>query len=106
MGWWATAGVSRQLDRQGFASLPDGAAQEGLPFSWTVATFPTSGSKISAKGKLPPGVKFHKGTGTAILSGTPSAQGTYSLKIKATYGKGKTKQVLTQTYTLFVFSLP
>jgi hypothetical protein len=53
-------------------------------------------------------VKFHKGTGMATISGTPtstkhrSAVGTYPITITATFGKGKAKQVVTQVFTLIV----
>ena len=55
-----------------------------------------------------PGVKFHKGTGSGTLSGTPtstkhkSAVGTYHVTFTATFGKGKTKHVVTQAFTLRV----
>jgi len=73
-----------------------------------VTTTGTPTPKITAKGALPKGVKFHKGFGTAAIAGVPtstrskSAVGTYALTITATFGKGKTKNVVTQAFTLTV----
>jgi hypothetical protein len=53
-------------------------------------------------GKLPGGAKIHEGTGTASISGTPTTKGTYHITIKATFGKGKTKDVVTQAFRLKV----
>ena len=65
--------------------------------------------KIKGKGKLPKGVHFHNNhNGTATLSGTPtstkhrSAVGTHPLTFTATFGRGKTKEVVTQAFTLTV----
>ena len=80
----------------------------GSSFSFTVTTIGTPLPKVKGKGKLPKGVKFHKGTGTALISGTPtstnhrSAAGIYHLTITATFGKGKTKQLVVQNFTLTV----
>lgn len=92
----------------GIDSNSSANATVGSPFSFTVTTTGTPTPTIVGKGKLPKGVKFHKGTGTALISGTPdstkhkSAVGTYHLTITATFGKGKTKQVATQNLTLTV----
>jgi predicted lipoprotein with Yx(FWY)xxD motif len=89
-------------------SSPSASATVGSVFSFTVTTTGAPTPKIKDKGKLPKGVKFHKGSGTAIISGTPtstqhrSAAGTYHLTITATFGKGKTKQVVMQGFTLTV----
>jgi predicted lipoprotein with Yx(FWY)xxD motif len=89
-------------------SSPNASATVGSLFSLTVTTIGTPTPTIKEKGKLPKGVKFHKGTGTATISGTPtstkhrSAAGTYPLTITATFGKGKAKQVVIQSLTLTV----
>ena len=65
----------------------------------------TSGSpapKLTEKGALPKGVKFHKGTGRASISGKATKAATYHITITATFGKGKTKAVVTQAFTLTV----
>jgi hypothetical protein len=83
-------------------------ASAGRFFSFPVTTSGTPSPKLRERGKLPRGVKFHKGTGSAELSGTPqstkhrSADGTYRLTFTATFGKGKTKVVVTQSFTLTV----
>ena len=71
----------------------------GTLFTFPVTTNGMPTPKIREKGKLPKGVKFHRGTGTAMLSGTPistkhkSAVGTYHVTFTATFGKGKTLSV-------------
>jgi subtilase family serine protease len=78
-------------------------AVAGQPFSFTITAtgVPTS---IKLSGKPPKGIKFHPaGNGTASLAGTAKAKdapGTYPLVITATFGKGKTAQVVTQPFTL------
>jgi hypothetical protein len=92
----------------GFTSANHTTATEGSSFSFPVTTTGSPSPKIKGKGKLPKGVKFHKGVGTATLSGIPTATkhkspvGTFHLTITATFGKGKTKQVVTQAFTLQV----
>jgi putative Ig domain-containing protein len=65
--------------------------------------------KGPSRSKLPKGVHFHANPdGTPTISGTPtstkhkSAVGTYPLTITATFGKGKSKVVVTQAFTLTV----
>ena len=100
--------VAQLATIDGIKSSPSATGAVGSPFSFTVTTTGTPTPKIKGKGKLPKGVKFHKGTGTAIISGTPtstkhrSAAGTYRLTITATFGKGTTKQVVTQSFTLTI----
>jgi hypothetical protein len=78
----------------------------GSQFSFPVTTSGSPTPSIKAKGKLPKGVGFNKRT--HMLSGTPtstktkSAIGTYPMTITATFGKGKTKDVVTQSFTLTV----
>ncbi len=90
------------------SSGPSASATAGFPFSFTVTTIGTPTPTIKEKGKLPRGVKFYKGSGTAIISGTPvstkhrSAVGSYHVTITATFGRGKAKQVVPQAFTLTV----
>ena len=80
----------------------------GSPFRFTVRTSGTPSPSVKGKGKLPKGVKFYKGFGTATISGTPTstahkpATGTYPVTVTATFGKGATKQIVTQNFTLVV----
>jgi len=82
-------------------------ATEGELFTFHVTTSGSPSPKIKGKGKLPKGVKFVKGTGSATITGTPDAKnnksvGVYHITITATFGKGKTKQVVTQAFALQV----
>ncbi len=57
----------------------------GVPNSFTVTTTGFPAPSISKSGALPPGVTFvDHGNGTATLSGTPSAGGTFPLVFNAT----------------------
>jgi hypothetical protein len=94
---------------QAITSPSSAAATAGSEFSFTVTSRGTPAPKLKVQGKLPKGVHFvdnHNGTGT--LTGSPtstskkSAVGTYKLNVKATFGKGKTKNVVTQAFTLTV----
>jgi len=93
----------------GFSSATSTTAFANSAFSFTVTTFGGTVSKLKKAGKLPKGVKFTaNGNGTATIAGTPTgtkskpATGTYYLTITATFGTGKTKQVVVQSFTLTV----
>ncbi len=100
--------VAQVSTTAGFTSSPSATATVGSAFSFPVTTTGSPTPTIKGKGKLPKGVKFHKGMGMALISGTPtstkhrSAAGTYHLTITATFGKGSTKQVVMQSFTLTV----
>ena len=55
---------------------------------------------------MPKGVHFvNNHDGTATISGIPNVKhgsGVYPLTLKATFGKGKTKQIVTQAFILTV----
>jgi predicted lipoprotein with Yx(FWY)xxD motif len=103
-----TMGVCEGTEVQCISSSPSAAATVGTAFTFPVTAIGSPTPTIKGKGKLPKGVKFHMGTGTAAISGTPtstkhkSAVGTYHLTITAIFGKGKTKQLVTQSFTLTV----
>jgi hypothetical protein len=105
-GTW-TFTLTVQFAPDSFTSADSTTATVGQTLSFAVTTTP-SGAKIKSSGKLPKGVKFNKGAG--LLAGTPtstkhkSAAGTYPLTFTATFGKGKTKVVTTQSFTLTVES--
>jgi hypothetical protein len=70
-----------------------------------VTTFGSPVPSITKKGKVPKGVSFQdNGNATATISGTPSAKKPhpYRLTISATFGSGKTKQVVRQVFTVNV----
>jgi hypothetical protein len=84
-------------------------ATVNISFSFIVRTSCMSVTKIKKAGKLPRGVHFHNNhNGTATLSGIPistkhkSAVGSYPLTFTAKFGRGKTKQTVTQRFTLTV----
>jgi hypothetical protein len=92
---------------------PPAPAVLGQTFTFTVTTsgayqVPNSGiapPKIRKKGKLPRGLHLvDSHTGTATITGIPKGKktGTYTPTIIATFGKGKTKVVVTQVFTLTV----
>jgi hypothetical protein len=80
---------------------------EGAPGTFTVTTtgFPTNASmSITRSGALPPGVNFvNNNDGTATLSGTPGASGTYPLTIAANNG---VPPAASQSFTLNVTAIP
>jgi len=93
----------------GINSKPSDTVIMDSPFSFTVTTRGMPVTKIKKRGRLPRGVRFENNhNGTATISGTPrstqrkSAVGTYPLTINAVFGKGKTKQVVRQVFTLKV----
>jgi hypothetical protein len=90
----------------GFTSANHATATVGRAFSFHVTTSGSPTPKIKEKGKLAKDVKFNKSTNQ--LAGTPtstkhkSAAGIYHVTFTATFGKGKTKVVVTQAFTLTV----
>ncbi|HTZ07788.1 MAG TPA: hypothetical protein VMB72_01880 [Acidimicrobiales bacterium] len=72
-------------------------------FAFTVRTYGTPDAKIKRKGTLPKGVHFiDHDDNSATLSGPPKKSGVFHLTFTATFGKGKTKHVTTQAFTLTV----
>jgi large repetitive protein len=94
----------------GFANPSTTAATSGSELSFPVTTTGLPAAKITEKGKLPKGVSFQGGIGTAILTGIPtstkhrSAVGAYPVTFIAKSGAGKTKQIVTQPFILTVTS--
>jgi hypothetical protein len=89
-----------------FTSSSHASAVSGHGFSFTVSTSGTPTPKVKKHGRLPKGIHFRKNrNGTATLWGTPKpgkSAGTYSVTFTAQYGKGKTKQIVDQSFTLSV----
>jgi hypothetical protein len=87
------------------ASTPNATGTTGTFFSFVVTTTSDSPATITKKGKLPRHVTFvNHGDGTATISGTPATTGTYEFTIRASLGKGRTKSVATQLFTLTIGS--
>jgi Putative Ig domain len=84
-------------------SADHATATVGSSFSFEVTTSGTPTPKLKKKGALPKGLTFtDNGNGTGTISGTAAYKTgkVYSLTIEATFGTGKTKQVITQAFTL------
>ena len=102
-----TQSISIQKPGPSITSANNATATEGASFTFHVTTSGTPPPKLKEKGKLPKGIKFHKGVGSATISGTANPKnnktvGTYHVTITATFGKGKTKQLVSQAFTLHV----
>jgi virginiamycin B lyase len=75
----------------------------GSTFSFTVTTSGSPLPTITKKGRLPQGLSFtDNGDGTATIGGTPSKIGTRHIRIRARFGTGRTKTVVTQVWALTV----
>jgi Putative Ig domain len=93
----AVSNPAATITSPGFANVV-----AGTPFSFTVTT---DGVPVPAvtkgRGKVPAGLTFTNGTGTATISGTAMTtdrNGTYSVVVRAVNGsRMKSKQVLTLT---------
>ena len=90
-----------------FTSAAHASAVAGHNFLFEVKTSGTPVPTVKKHGRLARGIQFHKmAGGKAMLSGTPNLKhgaGTYHLTFLAKYGKGKTKQIIQQTFTLTVY---
>ena len=66
---------------------------------------PEPAQTSTEKSSVPKHLTFtDNGDGTATISGKPKTAGTYHLTIKATFGTGANKYVVTQAFTLTVDS--
>lgn len=78
-------------------------AKLGEPFSFTVRTMGRSLPSLTQKGDLPDRLRFTDNeNGSATISGTPETQGEFRFTVEAKFGKGATKYVAVQTFTLTV----
>ena len=75
----------------------------GMGFTFTVSTAGTLVPTISERGTLPRGVAFENyGNGTGRIAGSPPTPGVYHVTLTATFGRGPSKKVVTQVFTLTV----
>ncbi|HVA02507.1 MAG TPA: hypothetical protein VMU64_02070 [Acidimicrobiales bacterium] len=87
-------------------SNPNASARAAFFSSFLITTSGSQAGAVKKKGKLPKGVHFtNNHNGTATISGIPNLKkgiGVYHLTIKAIFGKGKTKHIVTQAFTYTV----
>jgi hypothetical protein len=75
----------------------------GTSLSFTVTTTGKSVPFITVKNELPVHLRFHdNGDGTADIFGTPRKAGIFHFTIRARFGRGTGKYVVTQGFTLNV----
>ncbi len=83
-------------------SDPNASARAGFSSSFLITTSGSPTAVVKKKGKLPKGVHFKNNhNGTATISGIPNLNkgiGVYHLTIQATFGKGKTRHIVTQAF--------
>jgi hypothetical protein len=73
--------------------------------SGVVTDEPEPAQTSTEKSSVPKHLNFtDNGDGTATICGKPKTAGTYHLTIKATFGTGANKYVVTQAFTLTVDS--
>ena len=87
---------------EAITSVDTTTASLGQHFSFLVTTTGAPTPTLRRSGKLPKGITFvDDKNGTATLSGTPGVKtpASFSFLIKATFGTGKSKVVVTQTFT-------
>jgi hypothetical protein len=87
-------------------SDPNASATAGSPFSFLVTTSGSPTPNIKKRGRLPHGLHFvNNHNGTATISGVPTLRrnvGMHTLTLLALFGKGRSKVVVTQTFTITV----
>ena len=104
---YAAAPLVRQLisvtPERAIISSDEVSATTGSFFRFNVATTGTPLRSLTEGGRLPKGIGFrYQGKGIATLSGIPTKAGVFHLTIEAIFGRGITKDVVTQACTLIV----
>jgi hypothetical protein len=101
-----TAGTVRLVTRdvpRAIVSPNRAGAIAGRRFSFTVTTIGTPVPSLTEKGDLPEHVAFtDNGNGTATLSGTPTRAGASHFVLRAKFGTGTARYVVTQAFALTV----
>jgi hypothetical protein len=102
----ATGGAIRLVTRvvpRAIVSPNTAGAIAGRRVSFTVTTIGTPVPSLTVKGDLPPRLGFtDNGDGTATLSGTPTTAGVSHLVLRARFGRGTVRYVVTQAFALTV----
>ena len=100
-----SGGTTTSASRK-FTTTPRASAVVGHPILYPVIASGSPTPRLHKKGKLPRGVHFRNNhNGTGVIWGTPKAKvtpGTYVVTIEATYGHGKSKQIMSELFTLTV----
>ncbi len=95
--------VELALPPQLITSASSASAKVGKSFAFTVTTTGVPVPYLSKKGRLTKHLKLvNNGNGTATISGTPAKPGAFPVVLTSTYGKGGTKSVVTQAFTVTV----
>ena len=90
-----------------FTSADTVSATVDVDLTFVVTTTGVPLPVITEKGKLPRGMSLHReNNGTARLTGRSLRTGTFPLTFKAVFGKGPTRTVVTQAFTLTVHAPP
>ena len=82
----AEAAVQAALSTLLFTNGSPPTAQPGVPYTFTFTASGDPAPTFSVSGTLPPGLSFASATG--VLSGTPTAGGSYPLTVTASNGVG------------------
>ena len=95
--------VQLALPPQAIISPDHATAKVGTFFTFLVVTTGVPFPAIAIKGRLPKHMKvIDNGDGTATISGTPTAAGSYPVLVISKYGQRATKKIVTQSFTLTV----
>jgi hypothetical protein len=96
-------GYGHEVVAQAITSPNRTITNAGVPLSFTVTTTGKSVPFLTVKNDLPLQLRFHdNGDGTADIFGTPRKSGIFHFKIRAKFGRGTGKYVVTQGFTLNV----
>jgi hypothetical protein len=97
------ARVIKLVTPQAIVSPNVACAGTGVQFSFTVTTTGSPWPSITEKGDLPDHLQLTDNRdGTATISGVPATRGDFRVALKAKFGKGATKYMAVQTFTLTV----
>ena len=88
---------------RGVTSPNSATGRPGVPLHITVTTSGDPVPSISFKGEPPTRIMLtDHGDGTATVTGTPKKEGVHRLVIRAKFGRGPDKYVVSQSFTLTV----
>ncbi len=92
-----TSDVFSYLRKPAFTSPATATATQGKAFSFTVSAPGYPVPVLTWSGKLPAGLRIKAGKGALVISGKPSAAGSFVLHLTARNSLGTAKQALTIT---------